>query len=116
MALETLKNVKEIMGVKIVEVETEGDIKNSVNFIEVNHKTNSIKFQIQDGPIKENGENGCQVTDMIATARYIIEKLNSKFPCHENHQTIRHLRMALGWQERRTSNRIKRDVEGTSNA
>lgn len=38
--------------------------------------------------------------------------LNGKFPCRENSIVITHLETALLWLEKRTNDRIKRNVEG----
>ena len=137
MALETLKNIKKTpSGVSIINM---GDLKNSnpelfpnggmqmdykifektirpFNFIYVRDDVNSLSFTIQNGPIKEAGVNGCQVTDVIEVAKIIIENLNAKFPCRENAMTISKLDEALMWQKKRTDERVARDVEGTSNA
>lgn len=133
MALETLRGLKEINGEKIVVMDElrdqfperfnesgamdykwfESEIRPH-NFIYVRHDVNSISFTIQNGPIKEAGKNGCQVTDMLALTKHIFEQLNSKFPCRENAMTITHLDEALMWQEKRTKDREKRQVEGKS--
>lgn len=84
------------------------------NFIYVRHDVNSVAFTIQNGPIKEAGVNGCQVTDIIEVAKMMLEGLNEKFPCEENEGTIYHLGQALWYQNQRTANREKRGVEGTS--
>ncbi|XGC82022.1 hypothetical protein ACES2L_05930 [Bdellovibrio bacteriovorus] len=126
MALETLKNVREINGVKIMQDRPKKE-DGSIDWekfdelrkeepIYVDHDVNMVSFRIQNGPIKEVGKNGCQVTDMVAVAKHIFEKLNEKFPCEENVNTIHHLQMALEHQEARTRNRINRGVEGTSQA
>lgn len=134
MALNTLKNIEEVNGNKIIVMD---DLKNKYpekfnesgamnyawfeseirphSFIYIRHDKNSISFTLQDGPIKEFGKNGCQVTDIIAITKIIIEKLNEKFPCRENAMTITKLDEALMWQDKRTNDRIKRQVEGTSN-
>lgn len=134
MALETLKGIKEINGEKIIVMDElreqfpekftetgamdhvwfEKDIRPN-SFIYVRHDKNSVAFTIQNGPIKENGKNGCQVSDMIAVAKYMIEQLNKNFPCRENAMTITKLDEALMWQEKRTKDRENRKVEGTSN-
>ncbi len=133
MALETLQGVKEINGQKVVIMDElreqfpdkfnesgsmnyewfEKEIRPH-NFIYVRHDKNSVSFTLQNGAIKEGGVNGCQVTDMIAVGKFIIEKLNEKFPCHENAMTLSYLEDALRWQEKRTANRIARGVEGVS--
>jgi len=132
MALGTLENVKEINGVKIINLDQAKQmfifkINGAFDWdsfdeyrknhpVSVSHSTNMISFKIQDGPIKEAGLNGCQVGDMIAVARHIINELNIKYPCRENAMTITKLDEALMWQAERTRNRVERNVEGTSNA
>lgn len=135
MALETLKGVKEINGEKIVIMDelreqyperfTETGAMDHVwfestirpnAFIYVRHDKNSLAFTIQDGPIGEVGKNGCQVVDIIAVAKHMLEELNKKFPCRENSVTLTKLDEALMWQEKRTKNRLARGVEGTSQA
>lgn len=133
MALETLKGLKQINGENIVVMDElreqfpekfnesgsmdykwfEKDIRPH-NFIYVRHDVNSLSFTLQNGPIKEAGKNGCQVVDIIAVAKHIIEELNKKFPCRENAMTITKLDEALMWQEKRTKDREKRNVEGKS--
>lgn len=135
MALETLKNLSHVNGEKIIDM---GELKNQFpekfnesgsmdykwfegevrphNFIYVRHDVNSLAFTIQNGPIKEVGKNGCQVTDIIAVAKHIIDELNKKFPCRENAMTITKLDEALMWQKKRTDDRIAREVEGLSKA
>lgn len=131
MALETLKGLKEINGEKIVVMDElrelypdkfnesggmdykwfESEIRPS-NFIYVRHDVGSVAFTIQNGPIKEVGKNGCQVTELIAVAKHIIEQLNKNFPCRENAITITKLDEALMWQEKREKDRVLRNVEG----
>jgi len=133
MALETLKGVTEINGQKVVVMDElreqfperftetgamdhkwfEETIRPN-SFIYVRHDKNSVSFTIQNGPAKEVGVNGCQVVDMIAVAKHMIEQLNAKFPCRENAVTTTKLDEALMWQEKRTKDREKRGVEGTS--
>lgn len=135
MALETLKGVTEINGQKVINMDElreqfperftetgamdhkwfEETIRPNA-FIYVRHDKNSVSFTIQNGPIKEVGVNGCQVVDMIAVAKHIIEKLNEKFPSSYNEDTIKALGDALDFQEMRTLDRKRREVEGTSQA
>lgn len=131
MALETLHGVKEVNGEPVITMDHlrlqhpekfnesgamdyqwfEKEIRPH-NFIYVRHDKNSLSFTLQQGPIKEAGKNGCQVTDVIAMAKLIIERLNSKFPCRENAMTITKLDEALMWQSKRTADREARGVEG----
>jgi len=120
MALETLKNVEEIGGVRIVRGKganmtwDEFDESRKENPIHITDRLNTISFRIQDGPIKEAGVNGCQVDTIIATAKVILEELNKKFPCRENSIAITKLDESLLWLGARTANREKRGVEGYS--
>lgn len=135
MALETLKGVTEINGEKIVVMDElreqyperftetgamdhkwfEETIRPN-SFIYVRHDKNSLSFTIQNGPIKEAGKNGCQVEDVVAVAKHIVEQLNAKFPCRENAMMITKLDEALMWSKQRTANRMARQVEGQSKA
>ena len=131
MALETLKGIKKIGGFNVIVMDElrekypekfnesgamdykwfEKEIRPE-NFIYVRNDVNSISFTIQNGAIKENGVNGCQVETMIETAKIIIEGLNKEFPCRENSLAITKLEEALMWLRERTRNRIERGVEG----
>ena len=133
MCLETMKGIKEINGEKVVIMDElreqfpekfnesgsmdytwfEKEIRPH-HFIYVRHDKNSLSFTLQNGPIREAGKNGCQVTDVIAVAKHIIEELNKKFPCRENAMTITKLDEALMWQKERTEDREARKVEGLS--
>lgn len=135
MALETLKGVEKVGDYNIVVMDDlrkkypekftesgamdfkwfEADIRPH-NFIYVRHDVNSISFTIQNGPVKENGVNGCQVDTIIETARIMIEGLNKKFPCRENSIAITKLDEALMWLDKRKSDREKRGVEGLNKA
>ncbi len=133
MALETLKNIKKVNEEKIIVMDELKDlfpdkfsdsgamdwhwfetVIRPFYFIYVRHDKNSLSFTLQNGPVKEHGKNGCQVTDIIAVAKHMIEELNKKFPCRENAMTITKLDEALMWQEKRTKDRVERHVEGTS--
>ena len=80
--------------------------------VEVNHEENSIKFTIQEGPIKEVGRNGCQVDELIIVATTMIKGLNEKFPCRENSLAITKLEEATMWLIKRKTDRESRGVEG----
>jgi len=73
---------------------------------------NVILFKLQEGPIKETGENGCQVDTIVWAAKTIIESFNKKFPCRENSLAITKLDEALLWLGKRTADREARGVEG----
>ena len=111
MALETLKEFKSI---GVFEITRGVSSWSNDRPIFISDDTNQISFQIQNKPIKEVGQNGCQVDTIIETAKIIIEGLNRQFPCRENAIAITKLEEALMWLERRTTNRIKMGIEGLS--
>jgi ABC-type transport system involved in cytochrome c biogenesis ATPase subunit len=78
-----------------------------------NNEFSFIKFQ--EGPIKENGVNGCHQEDLLAI---VIDRLESfqagKFSCRENALAITKCEEALHWLNHRTADRKKRGVEETS--
>ena len=73
-----------------------------------------VGFNIQSGPVAENGRNGCDATDIIRFSIGLYRSFNSAHPCRENSITLTKLEEALHWQEARTKDRVKRDVEGTN--
>lgn len=75
-----------------------------------------VKFTIQSDPIKEVGVNGCQAEHMLLYVRCLFESLNEVFPCVENQETIESLDKAYYWQQKRTQDRLKRNVEGENKA
>lgn len=69
----------------------------------------------QNGPIQENGVNGCQNEDLLAI---VIDRLNcfesGDFPSLYNAQASFLIKQALRKLEHRTMDRKKRGVEGKS--
>jgi len=67
----------------------------------------------QNGPIAEAGVNG--VTQEILLA-IVIDRLAAfqagNFACRENAVALTHIETALLWLEKRTRDRIRRNVEG----
>lgn len=78
----------------------------------IKEEGSKVTFQIQDGPIKEVGVNGCQVDDVISWVRDRIEGFNKLFPCRENALVITKLDEALLWLLKRKMDREERGVEG----
>jgi len=72
----------------------------------------TLIFQIQNEPIKEVGVNGCQIEELGKVWLKLIQTFNKKFPCRENSLSITKIQEALMWQEKRTQDRIEREVEG----
>lgn len=73
-----------------------------------------LRVKLQDGPIKEAGENGAQIDDVIVFAKEFIERHNNIFPCRENSLAITKLDESLMWLQHRKEDREKRGVEGYS--
>ena len=92
MALETLQNITEIDGFQVNQM---GQLANEKYPVSVCHESNRLEFKIQDGPIKENGSNGCQVDQIIHVAHAIVKGLNGKFPCKDNENCLYHLEGAM---------------------
>jgi hypothetical protein len=83
-------------------------------FPQVHGEVSTVTFQIQSGPIKEFGMNGCQVDDVILWAKQFIDAANEKFSCRENAMVLTKLDEALLWSMKRKQDREKRQVEGLS--
>ena len=115
MALETLRGLKELGGYKVAELDKFA-IERPKEFVVVNHANNGLNFMLQNGPIKENGVNGCQVDTLIHAALAILVGLNRNFPCKENDAAIESLGDALMSLKARTADREERNVEGYSKA
>ncbi len=84
----------------------------------VTDKQSSIDYasvSFQNGPIGENGTNGCHNEDLIAI---VIDRLQGfqagNFSCRENALAITKLEESLHWLHHRTNARIARGVEGKS--
>jgi hypothetical protein len=90
----------------------EKDIRPNFNIF-VRHDVDSIAFNMLTKPANAGGDlNKCQLTELISVAKHMLEYLNKDYPCRENAMTITKLDEALLWQEKRTQDRIKRNVEG----
>lgn len=71
-----------------------------------------VSFTIQSDPISEVGINGVQALDMLKYVKCLFESLNEVFPCRENSLTITKIEEAIHWQNARTADRMRRNVEG----
>lgn len=131
MTLKYVADIQEIDGFKVINMDTikeskpelfnesggmkwkifERDIRPN-HFVYMRPEIGSISFQIQDGPIKEVGLNGCQVDTIIAFATTLLESFNKQFPCRENSLAITKLQEAYFWLKARKKDREARGVEG----
>lgn len=73
---------------------------------------NKITFEIQDGPINQNGCNGNQIDMLGEVWLGLIRELSKEFPCRENSIAMTKIEEAQLWQLKRTMDRTKRGVEG----
>ena len=83
---------------------------------QVHGEPSTVTFTTQSGPIKEFGENGGQIDDIIEWVKEKIEGFNRDFPCRENAMVITKLDEALLWLMKRKLDREKRAVEGQNKA
>lgn len=65
----------------------------------------------QDGPVPECGVNGVTNEALLAVLIHRTEHLDSLFPCDENKIAIDHMKSALAAFDRRTADRISREVK-----
>ncbi len=97
------------------------DIKGQV--LQFIHKENKLKdiSELEPHELLVPSENNFKLvtvedgTTNEEVLEVLIDRMNflqSKFPCRENAVVITHLETALMWLEKRTKDRIKRNVEG----
>lgn len=82
----------------------EGDTTQTITFIR--------KMNVPDQDELQTMENGTTNEALIEILIDRLNYLNKKFPCRENALAITKLDEALLWLNKRTSDRIKRNVEG----
>ena len=71
-----------------------------------------VQITWQDGTIREVGRNGVQVAEALEVVLNQLKGYQDQFPCKENAMSITKIEEAILWQEKRTTDRIKRGVEG----
>ena len=87
------------------------------NFEKKDEKGQVLQF-IHKEPITEGSTELKTISDGTTNEEVLealinrMNFLNGKFPCRENSIVITHLETALLWLEKRTNDRIKRNVEG----
>ena len=69
----------------------------------------------QNGPVKENGVNGCHQEDLLAIVQDRLESFQAgEYACRENAIALTKIQEAMMWLNKRTADRMNRGVEGTS--
>ena len=70
-------------------------------------------IRFQKGPVAEEGVNGCFMEDLLSI---VVDRLEGfqrgSFECEENANALTKVQEALHWLNKRTTDRIERDVEG----
>lgn len=90
----------------------EKDIRPNFNIF-VRHDVDSVAFNMLTRPASEGGDlNRCQWSDLVSFGLEQLKYLNEKFPCRENSIAITKIEEALMWNNKRTEDRINRNVEG----
>ncbi len=72
--------------------------------------TKTLEFQ--NGTIPIEGVNGFTNESLLAILIHRTNELNNKFPCRENEMAITKMEEAKMWFDKRTLDRIEREVEG----
>lgn len=95
---------------------TEGHRYELSNFENKNEKGQELQF-IQKEPIEGTTElktvsDGTTNEELLSVLINRMNYLQSKFPCRENALVITKLEESLMWLEKRTSDRMKRNVKG----
>ena len=67
----------------------------------------------QEGTEKDFGKNGPQIIDVLEACLLQLKTLNQDVSCRENSITITKIEEAIMYQEKRTRDRLTRNVEGT---
>ena len=100
-----------------MKVKVEGHLYELSNFEQKNKKGQLLQF-IQKTPKEEGSSELITVSDGTTNEEVLevlinrIKYLQDKFPCRENAIVITKLEESLMWLEKRTNDRIKRNVEG----
>ena len=91
---------------EVVEADPEGSADSAMR---------KTRVSFQNGPIKENGVNGCHQEDLLVIVLDRLQHFQAgDYRCRENALAITKLEEALHWLRHRTNERQARGVEGTS--
>lgn len=113
-----MRHVEKARNLLELEYDRSAENMSLLNFIKIEN-TEDVKgvapivsFTIQSDPISEVGVNGVQALDMLKYVKCLFQSLNEAFPCRENALTITKIEEAIHWQDARTKDRQRRNVEG----
>lgn len=90
-------------------VATNFEDKTSGQVIQFIHKEPKGEGQVQDLVTVSDGTTNEEVLEVLIDR---MNYLQSKFPCRENYIVITKLEESLMWLNKRTDDRVKRNVEG----
>lgn len=71
---------------------------------------------INNTPVMRTVNDGTTNEEVLAVLIDRLNYLNGKFPCRENAIAITHIETALLWLNKRTADRVARNVEGKHQA
>lgn len=89
------------------------ELENIREFVKENSIAH-IDIQLQSGPVKEKGVDGCQIDDVFFLLLETIRAFNDAIPSNENAMVIARLEDCMYWLKKRTADREARNVEGTT--
>lgn len=126
MTLETLKDIKKIDGFNVVRYTSnnkkhkgERDAYNPYhgdNYVIINDENddgiqyNSITFNLQNGPIREVGKNGCRIDTLIEAVRAMVTALNKDEPSENYEHVLQDLNGALYYLDKERVAQRRRDT------
>ena len=113
-----MRHVEKARNLLELEYDRSAENMSLLNFIKIENAEDVkgvapiVSFTIQSDPILEVGVNGVQALDMLKYVKCLFQSLNEAFPCRENALTITKIEEAIHWQDARTKDRQRRNVEG----
>lgn len=121
--LNSIKHLTEVNGKKVLQervLDSEGNIDWPATDkareeapIFFDHEVDMISCKMLTKPASEGGNMDlCQWSDLVTIGLEQLKFFQGKFPCRENAIMITKIEEALMWNDKRTADRIKRDVEG----
>jgi len=113
------KNIEDVPNTKLCRMDAKGNGGAHHKYVVSSQDLKQVfaGIDFQNGPIKENGVNGCQNEDLLMV---IIDRLEcfqkGEFACEANHLTLTMCYETLKCMQKRTEDRKARGVEGESKA